>query len=130
MSEEKKTKTTYKLYVTRTTDEVINIVSDLRFVRVMPKYTLIYSQNENIMQNIFGSIDYTIIGDEEVGRLSSDDKAWLLDCNFTIIAEEAIKNQELVLQNMTDALRNLEEELEKHRKDGTAAPADGESKES
>lgn len=117
MSEEKKKKITYRLYVTRTTEEVINAATDLRFVRITPKYTLIYSQNKNIMQNIFHSIDYTIIGDEELPRLSSADKDWLLDCNFTIIAEEAVKNKDLILQNMTDALKVLEQELEKNRKD-------------
>lgn len=121
MSEKKKKKITYRLYVTRTTEEVINAATDLRFVRITPKYTLVYSQNKNIMQNIFHSIDYTIIGDEELPRLSSADKDWLLECNFTIIAEEAVKNKDLVLQNMTDALKVLEKELEKNRNDTEAS---------
>lgn len=121
MSEKKKKKITYRLYVTRTTEDVINAATDLRFVRITPKYTLVYSQNKNIMQNIFHSIDYTIIGDEELPRLSSADKDWLLECNFTIIAEEAVKNKDLVLQNMTDALKVLEKELEKNRNDTEAS---------
>lgn len=121
MSEKKKKKITYRLYVTRTTEEVINAATDLRFVRITPKYTLVYSQNKNIMQNIFHSIDYTTIGDEELPRLSSADKDWLLECNFTIIAEEAVKNKDLVLQNMTDALKVLEKELEKNRNDTEAS---------
>ena len=115
MSEEKTEKIVYKLYAVRTNDAVIDAVSDIRFTRITANYTLIYSDDAQIMGNTLPLIKYTIIEGEEASRLSAADKDWLMNCNFTIIAEEAIKNKELVLQNMADALDVLAEELEKSR---------------
>lgn len=115
MSEEKTEKIVYKLYAVRTNDAVIDAVSGIRFTRITANYTLIYSDDAQIMGNTLPLIKYTIIEGEEASRLSAADKDWLMNCNFTIIAEEAIKNKELVLQNMADALDVLAEELEKSR---------------
>lgn len=115
MSEEKTEKIVYKLYAVRTNDAVIDAVSDIRFTRITANYTLIYADDEQIMGKALPLIKYTIIEGEEASRLSAADKDWLMNCNFTIIAEEAIKNKELVLQNMADALDVLAEELEKSR---------------
>lgn len=112
MSEEKNEKTTYKLYAARTTNEVIEAVSSLRFTRITAKYTLIYCHDERIIANALPFIEYTIIRSEEANRLSPADKEWLTDCNFMIIAEEAMKKKELILQKMEDAIKVLEEELE------------------
>ena len=113
MNEEKNEKLTYTLYATRTTNEVIEAVSALRFTRITAKYTLIYCDDERIIADTIPFIEYTIIRSEEAKRLSPEDKEWLTDCNFVIIAEEAMKKKELILQNMADALKVLEEELEK-----------------
>ena len=115
MSEGKTEKIAYKLYAVRTNDAVIDAVSDIRFTRITANYTLIYADDEQIMGKALPLIKYTIIEGEEASRLSAADKDWLMNCNFTIIAEEAIKNKELVLQNMADALDVLAEELEKSR---------------
>ena len=88
----------------------------MRFNRITANYMLIYTADAKIMGKTFDFIKYTIIGDEEVGRLSSEDREWLANCNFKIITEEALKNKDLVLQNMADALKVLEEELEKDSK--------------
>lgn len=111
----KKKKIVYTLYATRTTDELVDSVSSMRFVRVTPDYTLIYTEDGKIIQNKVAGIKYTIIRDRDVSRLSKADRDWLMNCNFTIIAEETMKNQELILQNMNDALDVLEKELEKNR---------------
>lgn len=124
MSKKKETeKKVYKLYAMRTTTEAMDALRDasdtpetLRFTRITAKYMLIYASDEKIMRKAFPFIKYTIIGDEEVSRLSSEDREWLTNCNFTIIAEEALKNKDLVLQSMADALQVLEEELEKNSK--------------
>lgn len=112
MSEENNEKKIYTLYATRTTNEVIEAVSPLRFTRITAKYTLIYCDDEIIMANTLPFIEYTIIRSEEAKRLSPADKEWLTDCNFMIIAEEAMKKKELILQKMEDAIKVLEEELE------------------
>lgn len=111
----KKKKIVYTLYATRTTDELVDSVSSMRFVRVTPDYTLIYTEDGKIIQNKMERIKYTIIRDRDVSRLSKADRDWLMNCNFTIIAEETMKNHELILQNMNDALDVLEKELEKNR---------------
>ena len=125
MSKEKNEKLTYNLYATRTTEAVIEAVSAMRFARITAGYTLVYCEDENTMRKTFPFIEYTIIKDEETNRLSSADKEWLMNCNFTIITEEALKNKEIVLQNMTDALDALEAELEKRRiADNSSAEAE------
>lgn len=115
MSEEK---VVYKLYVTRTNNEVIRRAESERFTRITAEYTLIYSNNDKIMGNTLHGIEYTIIEGEDAKRLSAADKDWLMNCNFAIIAEEAIKNKELIIQNMAEALTALEEEM------GRSKPAD------
>ena len=112
MSEEK---VVYKLYVTRTNNEIIRRAESERFTRITAEYTLIYSNNEKIMGNTLHGIEYTIIEGEDAKRLSAADKDWLTNCNFAIIAEEAIKNKELIIQNMAEALTALEEEMERSK---------------
>ena len=97
MSEEKNEKIVYKLYAARTSNEIIRRAEVERFTRVTADYTLIYSDNDKIMENTLRGIEYTIIEGEDAKRLSTADKDWLMNCNFAIIAEEAIKNKELVL---------------------------------
>ena len=123
----KKRKITYKLYASRSTEALLNRLTDLRFTRITADYTLIYASNSKIMRNVFEGIQYTIIEDGETHRLSAADKEWLMNCNFTIIAEEAVRNKELVLQNMNDALQALETELEK-TKNAEDISTDGEEK--
>ena len=108
MSEEK---VVYKLYVTRTNNEVIRRAESERFTRITAEYTLIYSDSDKIIENTLHGIEYTIIEGEDAKRLSAADKDWLMNCNFAIIAEEAIKNKELIIQNMAEALTALEEEM-------------------
>lgn len=119
MSEDKKNKTVYRLYATRTTEDIVSKVADMRFVRINADYTLVYASDGIIMRSVLRNIKYTIIGDEEVNRLSAADKYWLTNCNFTIIAEETVKNDAIVLQNMSDMLDVLETELKKNRSETT-----------
>lgn len=112
MSEEK---VVYKLYVTRTNNEVIRRAESERFTRITAEYTLIYSDSDKIIENTLQGIEYTIIEGEDAKRLSAADKDWLMNCNFAIIAEEAIKNKELIIQNMAEALTALEEEMERSK---------------
>ncbi len=115
MSEEKNEKIVYKLYAARTNNEIIRRAESEKFTRVTAEYTLIYSNSDKIIENTLHGIDYTIIEGEDAKRLSAADKDWLMNCNFAIIAEEAIRNKELIIQNMADALTALEEELEKSK---------------
>lgn len=135
MSEKKEEeKKVYKLYAMRTTNEAMEALQKAsgmgnspRFSRITANYMLIYTEDANIMAKVFPFIKYTIIGDKEVSRLSSEDRDWLTNCNFSIIAEEVEKNKDIILQNMTDAIDALAAELEKSRT-AESSPEDSEDK--
>ena len=102
----------YTLFAFGTNDNTIELAQKERFCRITPRYVLIYSDTNEIIEE-HGFQSYIIIGESEKDFLNDGDKEWLFYCNLTIIAEEASKNEELILQNMDDTLKELEEALSK-----------------
>jgi len=106
-----KKKKQYNLCAFNSTEESVEFATKQRFSRITSEYTLIYTDNTNIIDDSVCQ-PYIIIKESETGCLTDEDRDWLLSCNIVIIAEEAVKHKELILNGMSDTIKKLEKALE------------------
>lgn len=98
MSEAKKP---YRLYAMPLTQENMEIAYGERFSRITRGYVLIYTR-ENAPENCVE------IGIEEINRLTSEDYAWLSDCNCLIVADAAKANEAQIASDLKKRMEVLE----------------------
>ena len=106
--------TTYRLYALPLTTESILTAMNERFSRATPKpepgYVLIYTAGKQPD----GSQQIT---EDNQTLLSSDDQTWLLESGAVILAEEAAKQQPILMQNLSERVEALEKELERRQRE-------------
>ena len=110
----KKKKKVYKLYAFNVNEQTIEYAKRERFARITPRYILIYKDKEIIEGEVL--CPCIIIRESEINHLTEADKSWLFNCNLNIIAEEASKNEDVLLQNLSDTIEKLEKALDEEAK--------------
>lgn len=99
----------YRLYLLRATVENVRIAQRYRFCMANAEYILIYT-DDFIPSN--ESVQYHIIEEKDLSRLSTKERVWLLESNMAIISEESEKKQDEIMQSFGERLSRLEQELE------------------
>ena len=106
--------TTYRLYALPPTWDGILAAMCERFSRATatpaPGYVLIYTDGKQPN----GS---TVITEENKHLLTDEDQRWLIECGATILAEEAAKQQPILMQNLSERVEALEKELERRQRE-------------
>lgn len=102
--------TTYRLYALPPTWDSILLAVNERFSRATPSYVLIYTAGKQPD----GSQQIT---EDNQKLLSSDDQTWLLESGAMILAEEAAKQQPILMQNLSERVGALEKELERRQRE-------------
>lgn len=107
-----KKKTVYRLYAMSLAETTERAIEQCRFCRVTPFYALIYTADETAPQH---SVE---IEGEDVERLSSADRDWLLGCNMTLIAEDAREREKEISAELSDKIEKLEQALKQAKEQG------------
>ena len=106
-------KAVYRLYALELTHENLRKAESERFSRATTNpapYILVYSEREAPD----GAI---VISAETADRLTASDRQWLADCQAAILAENVKKNQAETIQNLSERIEALEEELRRRKTD-------------
>lgn len=103
----------YQLYAFPYDTEIEEWARRQTYHRINPRYILVYTQENKVLRQ---NSRYHIINEKETDVLTDSEKAWLLDCNIDIIAEESLKQQDDIIKNYSLKLERLEAELEKEAK--------------
>lgn len=104
-----KNKTRYRLYAHGVDADGVRYAENVRFGRITREYILVY-----VPIRISGWAEIT---DDTVKIISAEDKAWLLNCNMELIAEEMAKKTSEFGVDMKNAIAELEKAL-KAEKEG------------
>ena len=103
------TKVIYRLYAMPTNNETAALAQENRFCRVTAAYVLIYTADE------IETGKAVEISEDEVDRLASADRDWLLGCNLTLIAEDAKAREKEISAALSEKIEQLEKALEEVR---------------
>lgn len=106
-------KTVYRLYAMPPTWDAILLATKERYARATPVpepgYVLIYTDGEKPN----GAQEIT---EDRRELLSDADRAWLLECGASILAEEAAKNKPM-LDALSERIEALEKELKRRKEE-------------
>lgn len=100
----KDNKTQYRLYAHSVDTESVKYAQNVRFGRITRDYVLVY-----VMANL---ASWPEITDENVNILTANDRAWLFNCNMTLISEEMAKKSSEFGVDMGNAIEELEKALQ------------------
>lgn len=70
----------YRLYILRYTKSIVEDLKMYRFTRITPDYALCYTEGKQPLKS-------AEITEEDLPNLSSDDRKWLKETNFSILRE-------------------------------------------
>ena len=107
-----KKKTVYRLFAMSLADTTEKAIEQYRFCRVTTFYTLVYTADETPPENAI------VIEGEDVERLSSADRDWLLGCNMTLIAEDMKDREKEITADLSQKIEKLEQALEEAKRTG------------
>ena len=110
-----KKKTVYRLYAMSLAETTEKAIEQYRFCRVTPFYTLIYTADETPPKHSVA------IEGEDVERLSSADRDWLLGCNMTLIAEDMKDREKEITADLSAKIEQIEKMLEEAKRQGELA---------
>ena len=115
---------TYKLYMTRLTEEALNAFENEPYTRANLQYLLIYT--DKMGEHNFPIVE--ISEDMANERLTEAESKWLLTANLLIINAELAKNAPKVIGDLNAKIDVLEKalEAEKIKLSEGAADANGE----
>lgn len=99
----KDNKTQYRLYAHSVDGEAVTYAQNVRFGRITRDYVLVY-----VDAKLSGWPEIT---DENVNILTANDRAWLFNCNMTLISEEMAKKSSEFGVDMGNAIEELEKAL-------------------
>lgn len=77
----------YRLYAMTITQESVELAETERFTRITPSYVLIYTLND-VLENAVEILP------DNYGRLTSQDKQWLIDCHAISFADQLEEHKE------------------------------------
>lgn len=95
----------YRLFAMPVNAESVKLAQKSIFSRVTAWYVLVYTTDTSIdgAANIDG---------DDIERLSSADRDWLLACNMKLIAEDAKRREKEISQTIGEKIERLEKALE------------------
>ena len=96
---------TYRLYAMPVSQESVETAEMHRFSRITPFYLLIYTE-EKISECA------AEITENEVERLTSADRDWLLGCNIVLLTEDAMRREKEISVTLGEKIERLEKALE------------------
>ena len=103
----------YRLYAMPVNAKSVDMAQNERFSRATAWYVLIYTDSDTAPEN---SVE---IDENEVNRLSSADRDWLLECNMELIVEDAKAREKEIAQSIGEKIKQLEIALESAKNGGT-----------
>lgn len=103
-------KLSYKLYALHTTQENLKVAEQERFYRVTPGYILVYRRSRRKL--LTGAKE---IAKSNIRILSDADRAWLNECNLTVLKDYARAHQQKILKDSNAFLDSIERELQVER---------------
>ena len=105
MEQNEKKKAVFRLCAIPTTAEATAEIEGQRFSRITADYSLVYTADDPVPEG------WLILTEEDAGRLDSDDRRWLNDCNTCLIAEEIARQKPRIVRRLADLLDEIEKNL-------------------
>lgn len=106
-------KAVFRLCAIPTTAEATAEIEGQRFSRITADYSLVYTADDPVPES------WLILTEEDAGRLDSDDRRWLNDCNTCLIAEEIARQKPRIVRRLADLLEDIERNLKETEEGGS-----------
>lgn len=100
----------YRLFFMLSDRRNIQYASQNRFSRITLDYILVYTQKTRMKPPTGSSME--ISARDDLFRLTEKDREWVLDCARSVMYEDLMRNKADSLQNLSQMVDRLEEELE------------------